>query len=559
MIIIKEFLTNNFHFNILLLLGLALFGGTLGGRLFQKLKIPQVVGYIFIGLILGDTFTGFISADTVNSFQPLSYFALGLIGFMIGGELKKSVFLKHGKQFLIILFSEGLTAFLLVAIITSIVSYFVFRSFNTSIALGLLLGAIASATAPAATTDVLREYRTKGPLTKTILGIVAMDDGLALILFAIASAIAGIIMGTSHSSVFMLIGKTLYEIVGSLVLGGSLGLILSKTLKLQRDEDKMLMFSLGFVLLSIGISIALKMDMLITTMTLGAITVNTAPRRSRDVFSLTEKFTPPIYVLFFVLVGAKLNLSNISVPIILLASAYLFGRTSGKIFGAYFGAKIAKAPEGVRKFLPLCLFSQAGVAIGLSILASHRFSSEISNIIVVVITLTTFIVQIIGPYFVKLAVSKAGETGLNITEEDMLKSTIVSDLINEDIPVINENANLNFVLEKFAKTDNIFFPVIDNDNTLKGIISIDKIKQTFMESDLASILLAHDIMEIPTIHASMDEAIIDVQNTMNSDLLEYIPILDNNNRLVGFLERRQIQKLLSLRIAQLNQKAEQLG
>ncbi len=559
MINIEHFIINHFHLNILLLLGLSLFGGTLGGRLFQKLRIPQVVGYIIIGLILGDTFTGFISTEIVNTLQPFNYFALGLIGFMIGGELKKKVFQKYGKQFLIILLSEGLTAFFVVSLITTVISFIIFRNITTSIALGLLLGAIASATAPAATTDVLWEYKARGPLTRTVLGIVALDDGLALVLFAIASGIAGILTGNNESGIFILVLKTIYEIGGSVVLGVILGYLLSIILKTQRDDDKMLMFSIGFVLLSIGISIAIQLDMLITAMTLGAITVNTVPKRSRNVFELTERFTPPIYVLFFVLVGAKLDLRSITWPIIFLASSYLIGRTVGKMTGAYWGAKLSGAPEGVRKFLSLCLFSQAGVAIGLSILAGQRFTPEISQIIVIVITTTTFIVQLIGPYFVKTAVIKAKEAGLNITEDDLLKKSRISEIMGKNIPVIKENDDLNSVLNKFATSDNLYFPVTDRDNNLKGIISIDRIKETFLESEIAGFLLAHDIMEEVSVSASSLDPIIDVRALMDKNIMECMPITDKLGKLEGFVERRQIQRLISAKIAAIHQQADILG
>ena len=180
------------HLNILFLLGIALLGGTIGGRIFQKLHIPKVVGYITIGILIGQSGLKLITIDTIHSLKPLNYFALGLIGFMIGGELKKEVITKYGKQFMLILLSEGIGAFVAVALFIAIAGIFIFGNFTNGLALGLLLGAIASATAPAATTSVLWEYRTRGPLTRIVLGIVALDDGLALLLFSIAAFSAGI-------------------------------------------------------------------------------------------------------------------------------------------------------------------------------------------------------------------------------------------------------------------------------------------------------------------------------------------------------------------------------
>jgi len=201
-----------FHLNILLLLGLVLFGGTIGGRLFQKIRIPQVVGYIIVGILLGRTGAGIIDEHIIKLFQPFNYFALGLIGFMIGGELKKETFQKYGKQLMYILSFEGLMAFFLVSTLVIVVGNHFLESRELVWSLGLLLGAIASATAPAATTDVLWEYKTRGPLTTTVLGIVGMDDGLSLMLFAIASSIAASLIGGVSSGIFNTFFHIIYEL-----------------------------------------------------------------------------------------------------------------------------------------------------------------------------------------------------------------------------------------------------------------------------------------------------------------------------------------------------------
>ena len=236
------------HLNALFLLGLALFGGTVGGRLFQKLKIPQVVGYIIIGIAIGESGLNIIGHDIIMTLQPFSYFALGLIGFMIGGELKKDVFRKYGKQFIQILLFEGIVAFLSVAFFVGVIGTLLFGDWKFSLALGLLLGAIASATAPAATTEVLREYKTRGPLTRTVLGIVALDDGLALLLFAIASSIAGKLIGNINGGMLKMIIHPLYEIGGSIIIGIVFGIILGKILIRYSEKERLLAFSIGTIL-----------------------------------------------------------------------------------------------------------------------------------------------------------------------------------------------------------------------------------------------------------------------------------------------------------------------
>ncbi len=288
------FLQNNFHLNILFMLGIAIFCGTLGGRIFQKLKIPQVVGYIIIGIIIGTTGFNIVNKETVEGLQPFSYFALGIIGFMIGGELKIDVLRRFGKQFMYILFFEGMTAFVFVSILTFAAGVLFTRDVKTSLAMALLLGAISSATAPAATTDVLWEYKAKGPLTRTVLGIVALDDALALVLFAIAATISGLLTGMNDSNMLMSILKTLYEIFGSVIMGVIAGYVMAFVIKMQSDEDKILVLSLGLVLLNIGLAMALEMDMLLASMAMGFMVVNYSPRRSKEIFSLMEKFAPPV-------------------------------------------------------------------------------------------------------------------------------------------------------------------------------------------------------------------------------------------------------------------------
>lgn len=546
-----------FHLNILFLLGLALFGGTVGGRLFQKLRIPQVVGYIAIGIIIGQSGLRIVTHNIIETLQPFNYFALGLIGFMIGGELKKEVFSKYGKQFIYILLSEGITASLVVFSLVGIVGSF-FLGAKTAWTLALLLGAIASATAPAATTEVLREYRTRGPLTKTVLGIVAMDDALALLLFAVASSIAGNLSGYTHEGTLKTFIHPIYEIGGSILIGVLSGLILNRVLRRYSEKGRILAFSIGTVLLAIGLSLAVNVDMLIAAMTLGVMVTNLVPRRSKEAFKLVAGFTPPIYVLFFVLIGAKLNIGHMTLPIGLLLAIYLIGRSAGKMIGSSFGARISGAPKSVQRYLPLCLFSQAGVAIGLSILASNYFPGDIGNAIVIIITSSTFVLEIIGPWLVKTAVVKAGEVGLNITEEDLIRKSKAQDIMDTTFPLIHRNMSLDEILKIFGESSNLSFPVVDKVKKLLGIITVDNIKSTFMETSLNHFLLADDLME-PVVATTMPDAPMSaVKELLDRNDLECLPVITDENKLVGFIERRELDRLLTRKMVELQKKARSL-
>lgn len=551
--------TSMLHFNILILIGLVLFGGTIGGRVFQKLKIPQVVGYIAIGIILGQSFLKIIDKEIIRILEPFNYFSLGIIGFMIGGELKRSVFKRYGKQFFYILIYEGLTAFFMVLLSITAAGVILTGDFKFSISLGLILGAIASATAPAATTDVLWEYKTRGPLTTTILGIVALDDSLALMLFAFAASLASSLMGTMHESTLVSILHPLYEIFGSLAVGAGFGFLMSWLLKRYNEEDRILIFSIGSILMVLGLALTIKVDMLLSAMAMGAVIANFSPHASKEVFKIIERVTPPIYVLFFVLVGAKLEISNITFTVGMLILVYLLFRTFGKMLGARIGGKIAGAAVSVQKNLSFCLFSQAGVAIGLAILVSQKFPTSLGDIAIIIIMASTFVVQLIGPSFVRMAVVKAGEVGLNITEEDLIKKTSVKDLMEKGLPEISENMSINQVLNIFSEHDYLHYPVVDENKKLVGVLTIDNLKNMFIASELNHFMLVHDILE-PVPHVVHPQTpLIQAAEWLKNYNVEYLPITDQNDKVLGMLESRNIKNYLTRKMIEFEKKAEALS
>lgn len=391
---------------ILLLIGTILVAGLLTGRGFRKLGVPQVVGFIVLGIILGGSFLNVLDKTLLDDLTSLTSLALSLIGFMVGGELKHSIFKKYGKKFFAILFSEGLIAMLLVS---------TFITFYTGeLAPGILLGALASATAPAATVDVLWEYKAKGPLTTTILAIVALDDGLSLILYGFALAFADLVVtGSSLSWETMLI-RPFMEILLSVLIGCATGLFIDTLLRFIKNRDDKLVLSLGSVMLAAGLAEAHGFSLILTSMTIGLFLTNIHPQRNETIFDTIRSFTPPIYILFFIFVGARLQIGLLK-NMGMIGIIYVLGRTAGKWIGSYLGATVSKAPQAVKRYLGFALFSQAGVAIGLSLDVYQHFQSygpkgaELGYTIINVITATTFLVQIIGPPFVKFAISKAGE------------------------------------------------------------------------------------------------------------------------------------------------------
>ncbi len=570
----SQLLPSNLHFHslhatqLVLLLGIVMFFGALGGRIFKKLKIPQVVGYIVIGIVIGSSGLQILGKATIAALNPVSTVALSMIGFLVGGELKLNVIKKYGKQFVGILLFEAITPFFIVGGIIFAISLVVTKNLNLSISLGLILGAICSATAPAATTDVLAEYRTRGPLTTIVYGIVAMDDAVALILYAVANTISAPLLEGNSVSFGIQLLMIAKEIFGSILLGGVFGILLGTIIRnIMTEEGRILSFALGSLFLCTGISMTLNLDNILCAMSLGFFMVNFAPKKTLPVFTLVEKFTPPVYVLFFVLVGAKLDIWIITPYLGALAIIYVLGRTFGKALGSMLGALITKAPATVRKYLPFCLLSQAGVAIGLSIAAGNDFPDSVGPQILLIITATTFIVQLVGPIFVKYGVTKAGEVGLNVTEEDIKKNSKLSDVTwgAEKIccatspAIVLENCTISSILNSFCHHNNLNYAVKSAEGNLVGIISIEHIKETLQIGEMAESVLAMDIMDPPFVTCSPEDTLPDAYRMFDEHDTEAIPIVSDDGEILGVAEKSTLDHYVHTRIIELHRKLEKLG
>ncbi len=527
--------------DILLLLGIAIFLGTLGGKIFQRLKIPQVVGYIVIGLLLGKSFFGFFQDRIIQTLDPFVSVALGIIGFIIGAELKADIFKKQGRPIYSILFGEGLFAFFTVTILVTLVT--------KKLYLGLLFGAIASATDPATTVNVLWEYKSKGPLTTTLLAIVALDDALALMIYGFASVFAKSLIMKEHLSILHSIGTPFMEIGISALIGISGGYILFHLIRLIKDKNLILPLSLGVIIAVVGLADFLKVDLILSSMILGVTLINIAPKEGGVVSESIKKFSPPVYILFFVLVGTRLDIKLFAqVSIAVLSVVYVLGRSTGKMLGAFLGGIVGKAQHVVTKYIGLGLFAQAGVAIGLAISVYHNLSklgpgpTHIGFILINAIVATTFIVQIIGPPCVKLAIQKAGETGRAVTEEDIIESYKVNDLMGKDFDVIKEQTPLYSIVEIFKNSESYHICVVDNDNNLLGIISLGELRVVFHEQEdaLDNLVVARDIAEPATTLLYADQPLKEAIDIFRRKELDFMPVLKDpsSRQLVGVMHYR---------------------
>lgn len=546
------------HLPVLMVIGLAIFFGTIGAKVFQRLRIPQVVGYIAIGVAVGRTGLGVIDETTIRNLLPFNFFALGIIGFMIGGELHRDVFRKYGRQFFAILFAEGIGSFIVVSLLVSGIAMLLGQTPAVSVAMGLVFGAISSATAPAATVSVLWEYKTRGVLTTAVFAIVALDDGLALVLYSLASSVARKIIGSAADSLGETLGHAGYELAGAAVLGVAAGFVLNFVLRIVRDPDKSLAFIVGVMLLVIGAAKAFGFDLILAAMALGVVLANLAPRRSRVSFHVVERFAQPIYVLFFVIAGARLHIQGMHAWMWVLVVPYVVGRSAGKIIGANIGARLSGAAPVLRKWLGACLFSQAGVAVGLSILASEHFTGDVGVAIITIIAATTFFAEIIGPPFVKFAVTKAGEVGMNVTEEDLLRTHTSADMMDRTSPTFAENTRLADIFRTIAETDAMSYPVTDADGRLTGIITLEELKRSFSAEGLMDWLVAFDIMTPIPDTVTEQTPLAEAVTRMREQELEYLPVVTEaeDRKLSGMLELRAVNRSVSREILRRQQLAD---
>ncbi len=382
---------------ILFYLGVIVLAGLVFGRLVKLVKLPNVTGYLIAGLVLGPFVLKVIPENVVETLSIIPEMALGFIAFTIGSSFKASYFKRVGWTPIVIALTEGLGATLVVTVALKLAGY--------DMSLALLLGAIASATAPAATIMVVKQYKAKGPLTETLLAVVALDDAVALIAFGFAVAIANM-LSSAQSFVWTSLLSPFYEVGVSLVVGAVLGFLFTIPLKFFKKDSNRICITVGFVFIGIALADLLGGSSLLLCMSMGAILCNIS-KEADQIMDMTDYVTPPLFVMFFVVSGADLNWTILP-TIGLVGVLYLFGRVAGKYLGAWLGAVLMKAPPAVKKFLGPTLFPQAGVAIGLSLIAESVVPQYAATIRAVVLC-ATLIYEILGAAIAKVALKAAGE------------------------------------------------------------------------------------------------------------------------------------------------------
>lgn len=409
--------------NILLSVSIALLAGLLMTRLFKPFKLPDVTAYLIAGVLIGPYCMGalgigglgFPTMDAVHALGLMSDVALGFIAFSIGSEFRLEELKKTGKQAFVI----GIVQALVATLFVDLALYAVHMAMPDKLSLPqlIVLGAIATATAPAATLMVVRQYKANGPLTKLLLPIVALDDAVGLIVFAVSFGVAKTLLSGQVDLVSIIVNP-LMEILCSLVLGAIMGWILTQLEKMFHSNTNRLNLATGFVFLTVALSmldfhigpVHVSFSSLLVCMMMGTIFCNICPL-SEDLMERSDKWTSPLLATFFVISGAELELNVFAdIAIVGIGVVYIVFRCLGKYFGALISAKATACEPQICKYLGVTLFPQAGVALGMcSIVAS---STDFGNQGALIRNITLFAVliyELVGPLMTRQALMSAGE------------------------------------------------------------------------------------------------------------------------------------------------------
>lgn len=442
--------------------GLILVLGFLGAFILKKLGIPQVLGLILSGIVLSSINSQFsIFVININEIMPLIVtLALGIIGFNIGAELSIDELKKVDRKLLYILLADSFGTFLIVFILLTL-----FTDLSTSFA--LILASLASATAPAATADVLWEYKSSGPLTHAILFILAIDDIISIFLVQITTYFAKNNLEGANQNIFKTLEYIGFEIGIAVFLGLVFGILISRMICHVEDHSEILELILGALILLIGIAEFYNSSSILAAMVFGVVIASMPKKPTETIFHDVFKMGSPLVAIFFIFVGLEIQLSDLML-IGSIGFVYLFGRTLGKVAAVSITAKLVEANKSISNYLGFCLFSQAGVALGLAVQVYDEFIGTIleteAKLILTTITGTVLIVQIIGPVMVKWAIHSACEVpgtvdrySLSVlVSEKSVGKEIIKDEISEHLKVLSENEIIhskdNF--KKSVKDDN---------------------------------------------------------------------------------------------------------
>ena len=433
---------------VLLTLSIALLSGLLLSRLAKKMGLPAVTAYLVAGVLIGPFCLGKLGFGFSAEYNPPEYYsilcdlALGFIAFAIGNEFRLAQLKKIGKQATVIGIVQAVFTTIVVDIALIALSFILPEGY-LPLPAAIMLGAVATATAPAATLMVVRQYKAKGPVTDILLPVVALDDAVGLVIFAISFGIAGAINTGTVDAVSMIVNPVL-EVVLSIALGAVMGFLFTLCEQFFHSRSKRMAISVTFVMLTVAIS-SLKFEIgevhiafssLLACMMLGTIFCNICDF-SEELMERADRWTVPLLVLFFVISGAELDLSVFRNWIyVVIGAAYILFRCIGKYFGARLSAKATKCDDNIVKYLGITLFPQAGVALGMASQALE-FGGDIGVLVQSITLFSVLIYELVGPYFTKVALTKAGD--IKSEGKTSAREEAKAKLMESDSPKNNKN------------------------------------------------------------------------------------------------------------------------
>ncbi len=399
--------------NLVLAIGIMIIVGFFGGTIANRFKFPRITGYIIIGILLSPSLLNIISAATIKNLDIITDIALGIIAFLIGGSLRLGPIRKLGRSIAWITPFQSLSAWLVVTLLLAFLAPLILTIPNATFSqtyfpMAFIIGAISCATAPAAIMAVIQQYKARGPLTTTLLAVVALDDAIAVIAFAIALSICQpLVIGAAGISLYQVLGVPFLHIAASIAIGIVFGFALIYIAKLVRTRELLLVVVFGMIMLCIGVTNLLGISAILANMVAGFVVVNKA--RENEMFLAVEGIEDVIFAMFFVLAGLHFDLGVMETAGI-LALLIVLGRFSGKYLGARAGATISHASGTVKKYLGLALLPKAGVTIGLALVAKSAFPA-FGAILMNAVLASVIINELVAPPLTKYAIFKAGEAG----------------------------------------------------------------------------------------------------------------------------------------------------
>ncbi len=384
----------------ILYVSFAMIAGLILSRGAKLIHLPNVTGYLVAGLLIGPYILKILPADSMEGLSIITTVALGFIAFSIGGEFKFSNLKAIGKSCTTITFFQALSAAVLVDMVLIVMGF--------DLPTSLTLGAIATATAPAATLMVVRQYHAQGEVTRTLLPVVAMDDAVGLVVFSVSFAIAKAMTSGAALNFYSVAVEPLIEIVLSLIIGAAIGFVLAVAMRFFHSKSNRLCLCVAGVMLGVAIAEIYGLSDLLLCMAIGMALVNIQTKEYVEMLEVTNSWTPPLFMLFFVISGAELDLT--ALPAVgILGAAYILARSAGKYLGARVGAKIVGASPNIQKYLGITLLPQAGVAIGMAAKAVAELPPEYGAKIQAVALCATLIYELVGPVLTKMALIRSGD------------------------------------------------------------------------------------------------------------------------------------------------------